>query len=140
MQEAATSNWAERNWRWLIAVGCLTVIASVAAFVFGVMTLVFRLMESSDVYRQALARARQDPALVAALGVPIEDGYFKSGNLNETTDGSGAATMTIPLSGPNGKATLRLDARESHGAWHFSRLGAEVEATHQQIDLLRNAR
>ena len=132
-------NWLQRNWKWLLPSGCLVLVVLTLAFFFAVLFLVFRLMRTADVYQQALDRARHDPALVAALGANIEDGYFMSGNVTENSGGSGSAKMTIPLSGPKGSATLYLVARKSHGAWAFSRLEAEIESTRQKIDVLHGA-
>jgi len=129
-------NWLQRNWKWLVPTGCLTVILAVCAFVFGIVFLVFRLMQSSDVYQQAFDKAQRAPALIEAIGAPVEAGYFMSGSIKEEIGASGRATLAIPLSGPKGKATLYVSATKSRGAWTFSRLEAEIESTGRYIDVL----
>ena len=52
-------------------------------------------MKSSDVYREALARAQQHPQVQAALGTPVEDGWWMAGQINIQND-TGNANITIP--------------------------------------------
>ena len=52
------------------------------AFVGSIVVIVFSAMKSTDVYKEALARAKADPAVVQALGSPIKDGFLLSGNTN----------------------------------------------------------
>ncbi len=44
--------------------------------------IVFSAMKSSDVYKDALAQAKAEPAVIEALGSPIKDGMFVSGSTN----------------------------------------------------------
>ena len=75
-------NWWSRNWKWFVPAGCLTVVVLFAAFVGGIVMLVFGSMKQADVYKEALARAQSDPAVAQKLGSPIEPGMFLSGNIN----------------------------------------------------------
>lgn len=102
------------------------------------LALVFGLMKEADVYGMALERARAHPEVVAALGTPIEEGWIPGGSIN-INGPSGEASMSIPISGPNGAATIYLEARKSAGEWHFSTLVAEIESGGRRIDLLRPA-
>jgi hypothetical protein len=117
----STPNWWSRNWKWLVPVGCLTVLLLIALFVGGIMAFVFGMMKGSDVYAQALEQARASPAVAAAMGTPLEEGLFVSGNWNETGPG-GSAELSIPLSGPKGDGTLYVVAEKSAGLWTFSTL------------------
>lgn len=138
MAEAPNTNWWNRNWKWFVPVGCLSVIILFVAFFALIMTFVFGMMKSSDAYGQALAMARQSPAVVEALGRPIADGYFTSGSINETGP-SGNAELAIPISGPKGSGTIYLEARESAGIWTFSKLVVEIDSSGERIDLLAEA-
>ena len=51
-------------------------------FVGSILVIVFSAMKSTDVYKEALARAKADPAVIEALGSPIKDGFPVSGNTN----------------------------------------------------------
>jgi hypothetical protein len=135
MNTHASPNWWQRNWKWFVPVGCLTTLLIMAASLAVILSLVFGLMKSSDVYAEALARARAHPAVIAALGQPIEEGWFTSGNIR-INGPSGEAELSIPLSGPQGKATILLQARKSAGSWTFSTLVVEVEEGRRRIDVL----
>ena len=66
--------WWGRNWKWFVPTGCLGMLLLAAGFGFFIVTMVFGMMKQSDAYKMALARAKADPRVVAALGSPIEDG------------------------------------------------------------------
>lgn len=95
------------------------------AFVGGILFFVFSLLRSNGAYQGALERARKSPEAIVALGEPMEDGYFMSGNISTSND-SGRASLSIPLSGPKGKGTLRVEAIMQVGVWKFSRLNLVV--------------
>ena len=132
-------NWWTRNWKWFVPVGCLTMAILVAAFVCLIVVIVFSAMKSSDVYREALARAKAAPAVVEALGSPIKDGMFVSGSTN-VNGASGEANLAIPISGPKGEGTLYLAATKSVGVWNYSSLVLEVKKTKKRIDLLHESK
>jgi uncharacterized integral membrane protein len=132
-------NWWARNWKWFVPAGCLTVFVLFVAFIASILLLVFSAMKSSDVYKDALAKAQAEPAVIEALGTPIRDGMFASGSTH--VDGaSGDANLAIPVSGPKGKGTLYVVASKSAGHWNYSILALEVSATKERIDLLHDSR
>ena len=89
-------------------------------------------------YKEALARAKADPAVIEALGVPIKDGFLLSGNTN-VNGASGESNLAIPISGPKAKGTIYVSANKALGQWNYSGLVVEVGQTHQRIDLLRKS-
>jgi len=95
-------------------------------------------MKSTDVYKEALARAKANPAVIDSLGSPIKEGFLVSGNTN-VNGASGEANLSIPISGPNGKGTVYVAANKSLGRWNYSGLVVEIAKTHQRIDLLRGS-
>jgi hypothetical protein len=109
----------------------------VAGFVFFIIAVVFGAMKSSDAYKMALARAKADPRVMNALGSPIQDGFFASGNTN-VSGTSGQADMNVPISGPKGKGTLYFVASKFAGQWTFSKLMVEIADTGQRIDLIED--
>jgi hypothetical protein len=131
-------NWWKRNWKWFVPLGCLSVTFLFLAFVGSILVIVFGAMKSSDVYREALARAKADPAVIEALGSPIKDGFLISGNTN-VNGASGESNLAIPISGPKGKGTIYVSANKSLGQWNYSGLVVEVGQTHERIDLLQKA-
>ena len=129
-------NWWKRNWKWFVPLGCLSVAFLFLAFVGSILVIVFGAMKSSDVYREALARAKAAPAVIEALGSPIKDGFLISGNTN-VNGASGESNLAIPISGPKGKGTIYVSANKSLGQWNYSGLVVEVGQTHERIDLLQ---
>jgi len=134
MPQSPRGNWWQRNWKWFVPTGCLTVLALVALFVVCIVFLVFSVMKSSDAYKIAVARAKSDQRVVAALGTPIKEGMFSSGKTN-VNGPSGEADIAVPISGPKGKATIYAVASKSEGDWSFSKLDVKIDRTGETIDL-----
>ena len=118
-----------------MALGCLSVALAFLAFVGSILVIVLSAMKSTDVYKEALARAKADPAVVEALGSLIKDGFLFSGNTN-VNGASGESNLAIPIAGPKGKGTVYVSANKSLGRWNCSGLVVEVGETHERIDLL----
>ena len=127
-------NWWQRNWKWFVPTGCLTLIVLAVAFVAMIVVVVFGAMNSSDAYKIAVTRAKNDERVVRAIGKPIGEGLFMSGNTN-VSGGSGQADLAIPISGPKGKAKIYAVATKSAGEWVYSKLVVRVESTGETIDL-----
>jgi hypothetical protein len=135
MTELQEQNWWDRNWKWLVPVGGLASLALFAGFIAMIMCLVFGMMKSSDVYRESVAVAQAHRSVQAVIGTPLKEGLFVSGKIN-TRGSSGDADLAIPISGPDGKATIYVVAKKSAGQWTFSTLIVEVKDSGQRIDLL----
>ena len=114
--------------------GCLTLIALALAFVACITVFVFSLLKSTDVYALALQRAKSDARVIAALGTPIKEGWYVAGSTN-VTGGSGEADLSIPISGPKGKATIYTKATKSAGKWSYKQLQVRIASTDELIDL-----
>jgi len=130
-------NWWKRNWKWFVPLGGFTVALLFVVFVGSLLLIVFSAAKSTDVYKEALARAKTDPAVIEALGSPIKDGFLVSGNAN-VNGPSGESNLAIPISGPKSKGTIYVSAKKSLGEWNYSGLVVEVGQTHERIDLLEN--
>jgi Cytochrome oxidase complex assembly protein 1 len=129
-------NWWKRNWKWFVPLGCLSIAVLFVAFVASVVLIVFSAVKSTDVYKDALVRAKADRAVIEALGSPITEGFLVSGNTN-VNGASGEANLSIPIAGPKGNGTIYVAARKSLGQWNYSGLVVEIAKTHQRIDLLQ---
>jgi hypothetical protein len=101
------------------------------------MLIVFSAVKSTNVYKDAFARAKTNPAVVEALGSPITEGFLVSGNTN-VNGASGEANLSIPIAGPKGKGTIYVAAKKSVGQWTYSGLVVEIAKTHQRINLLQS--
>ena len=118
--------------------GCLGTLTLFIAFVVSIAVIVFSAVKSTDVYKDALARARVNPSVIEMIGSPIKEGFLVSGNTN-VNGASGQANLSIPISGPKGKGTIYVAASKSLGRWNYSGLIVEIAKTHQRIDLLQNS-
>ena len=129
-----------RNWKWIVPTGCLGLIVLALALAAGVFFLVVSAVKSSDVYRRALEKARQDPAVIAELGQPISDSWLVSGSV-ETKGRYGHAKFQIPISGPKNSGTVYAEAlkvRDLYGNddWNFETLEVEVKGRPGRINLV----
>lgn len=135
MNSNQTTSWWQRNWKWMVPIGCTGMIALLMLAIGGIVMLAMSMMKSSDAYDQAMNAARGHPELRQALGEPIEDGYFPQGNIS-IEGSSGKADLTIPLSGPKGEARLYVIAEKQAGQWRFLTLEAELKPDGRRVDLL----
>ena len=122
-------------WKWG-ALGCLGVIVLGALGIGALVVIIFGAIKSSDVYKQALARAQNDPRVIAALGSPVTAGFFVGGNVNVTA-GGGNADITFPIRGPKGSGHVRTVATRDSSGWHYKELTA-VTGNGPPINLLES--
>jgi hypothetical protein len=134
--QPARRTWWDRNWKWFVPVGCLSVLVLLAGFVAIVGSIVIGAMRSSDAYKHAVAEARKSPEVVEALGTPLREGLFASGSI-DVKGPYGTASLAIPLSGPKGEGTVYVEAAKSAGEWKYSTLLVEVKENGRRIDLLK---
>jgi hypothetical protein len=127
--------WWQRNWKWFVPVCCLGALALFAVFIVLIAALVFGMIKSSGVYKDALASAQAHPTVVRALGSPIKEGIYVMGSI-KVSGPSGHADLAIPISGPKGKGTIYAVASKHAGHWTFSKLVVEIKGTKERIDLL----
>ena len=65
----------------------------------------------------------------------VETGIFTTGSI-KLNNSSGSADLSIPISGPDGKATLHVVAEKTAGSWTFSTITVEVKGGGERIDLM----
>ncbi len=124
--------WLSRHWRWFVpTIGLAGVLV-----VFGFISVIIAVMRQSDVYQLAVARATASPAVVAAIGTPVKEGFFLKGNIHVSSH-SGQAQLEIPLEGPRASATVYVEATKAHDVWQFDLLTVQVEPAGPRIDLRR---
>ena len=126
--------WWHRRWKLAVALGVVVSLLLLSGFVAAVCSLTFGIMKQSGAYQQAVAAARADSHVVETLGTPIEEGYFVMGQIEMTNNG-GYANLSIPISGPNGAATIYAEAEKSRGQWTFHTLEVMVQDTGEWIHL-----
>jgi hypothetical protein len=106
-----------------------------AAFIFGMMALLFGSMKSSTPYQEAVTAVQANPDAILALGEPIEPGFLLSGSIN-LNNNEGDASLQIPVSGPGGKGTVYVEAEKYDNAWHYTRMELFVDGRAAPIPLL----
>jgi len=130
-------SWIEQHPYAKIALGLLLLFVLMGSFIVILFTIILSSFHGSEVYQQAIARARTDPQVVQELGEPVRPGWLILGELKTSND-TGKADLQIPISGPRGKAQIRAIAEKSEGVWRFSCLQVVVGGK-DPIDLLKSS-
>jgi TonB family protein len=131
-----------RNWKWLVPTGCFGLFVLVVAAVAAIFFFAVSAVKSSEVYRRALEKARNDQAVISMLGQPVSDGLLVQGSIETTMRGEGHAKFQVPLSGPKNSGTLYVVALKVRDLyrdddWHFETLEVEVTGQPGRINLLQ---
>lgn len=111
-------------------------LAIAGGFAALLMIVLFVILGDSDISRMAVAAAESNPIVRQRLGEPIKRGFFTSGNI-ELSGSSGHADLSIPVSGPRGKATIYAVAQKSAGLWKFESLDIAFDQTSARIALVK---
>jgi hypothetical protein len=119
---------------WFVPTGCITLIVLFVAFILGIVLVAFGAMKSSDAYKLAVGRAKSDPRVIEAIGIPIKESWFVSGSTN-VNGPTGKSDLAISIHGPKGPAKIYAVGEKSGGQWEYSKLAVEVEKTGETIDL-----
>ena len=125
----------DRNWKWFVPVACVGGLLAIATFIVMIVMIVFSTIKSSDAYKQAVQTAKNDSRVISAIGAPLKEGLFVTGNIS-VGGSSGQADLAIPISGPKSSGTIYAVASKSVGVWNFSSLVVEVNGSSQRINLL----
>lgn len=132
--EPMKKSWLERHAGWKIPLGCLTLFFLLGVFSLVTISLITTSLRHSDVYKQALHRATINPLVRDLIGDPIKPDWIISGQMN-VNGSTGHADLSIPISGPHGKAVVRAVANKDR-VWRFTYLQVIVPGRSDNIDLL----
>ncbi len=118
-----------------VACGCLFfVVLGILGF-GGIFFFASKILKSNDPYRDSIAAVQSHPDAIAALGEPIKPGFFPSGNIS-TTNGEGEVDLSIPVSGPLGKGTIKVvGSKAAGGAWNYETWQLSVEGSPVPVEL-----
>jgi len=106
----------------------------VVAFARLFLSVFFRGFKSSQVYKEAVARARSNSEVRRELGEPVRPGWWVNGSLR-VSGPSGIARFSTPLQGPAGRAMLHVQAQKVSNRWRFEVLEVAVEGRSERIRL-----
>ena len=123
-----------RNWLWVVPTECLTLIILCFAFAATIAFAVFGMIKSTDVYKNPVLRAKQNPRVGAAIGQPIDEAWYVGGS-TRINGSSGTSDLMIPIHGPKGSATIYVLATKFAGDWHYAKLVVKIGSSGETIDL-----
>ena len=125
-------------WVW-VGLGCGILFVGFIAFCAFIFFVVFGAMRKSEPYQHAIAVAQSDPRVIAALGSPVKESFFFTGETHSESStlggGNGSAKFDIPISGPKGSAMLNVTATKTDGKWFYNRMYVQPK-NGSEIDLL----
>jgi hypothetical protein len=128
-------NWWQRNWKWFVPTGCLTLVALFVVFIIAMFFTVTAMLKKSTPYVDAYAKATSNSYVIEKLGEPIEQSALIQGQISvSTTDG--VADIRIPLKGPKGEGLLHVIGVKTDDTWSYSKMSVYIDATKETIDLL----
>ncbi|MFB9079672.1 cytochrome c oxidase assembly factor Coa1 family protein [Flavobacterium procerum] len=127
-------SWLDRNWKWFVPTGCLSILVLAALFIGGIFFGVTSLMKESDAYKDAIAKAKINKEVIAQLGNPIEGDGMISGNI-QVNDQTGNCNIQIPIKGPKGTGIIFVTGTK-RVKWKYSEMVVYIEKTDDEIDLL----
>lgn len=144
---ARGSRWAWRNrlWRdaeqfrrtqrnWAIA-GLVVWVASIGgcSAIIGSVPLVIK---NSEPYRVSMQSLRGDQRVVDALGEDFSAKFWIGGSLNVDADGTGQASLSIPVKGSKGSGTAIAQAKRFAGTWDIRLLLVQIDGSDAPIVLV----
>lgn len=114
-------------------------IAFTLFLTFGFMLAAFlgpqELIKRSHAVQLAMSAARQNTMVQQAMGTPLEMGWLISGTIG-TSGPSGKADFSIPVRGPEGRATLYFIGEKSFGLWAIKGLVLELDESGERLDIV----
>lgn len=128
-------SWFGRNWGWVLAAAVGLPIMCCGGFGAFTYFTAKKMVESSAVYVDVMARTAMDSRIADALGEPVQPGLPSNSSVKESGD-TGTAELVIPFTGQKGSATLYANATKQGGRWDYSRLEM-VLADGTSIDLTK---
>lgn len=128
-------SWWKRNWKWALPTGgCLLVIIVFAVMVGGAIWGVSNLLTESTPSTVALEKAMQNEEVTSLLGTPIETVGIPAGNVHYE-NGTQSASLSIPIKGPKGEGTIRVDGEGENDTWVYSTMKVLIEQEDSEIEI-----
>lgn len=128
-------NWWDRNWKWFVPTGCLGLLVLFGLFIGGIFFGVTSMMKESDAYKGAMTEVQHNKLVIEKLGSSIESDGMTSGSIN-VSGNAGNCDLQIPIKGSKGTGTVFVVA-EKRGGWKYSEMAVYIDATKEEIDLLK---
>ncbi|MGO4913433.1 cytochrome c oxidase assembly factor Coa1 family protein [Leeuwenhoekiella sp. W20_SRS_FM14] len=128
-------SWWSRNWKWVVPVGgCFTIIIIGIILIGGAIFGFVNKVQNSSGGDEALEIVQNNPAVIEALGEPIEKNGFGSYKVNYT-NGDKTAEALFPIKGPKGEALVELKSAGEDDEILYEIFQVTLENTGEVIDL-----
>lgn len=95
-------------------------------------------IKDTEVYKLAFSRLQASKAIDGALGLPVDQGSFFKGSI-EDGEKSGLAKFSVLVTGAKGRGTFAVDAVKADGVWKFGLLELTPESSINPLNLLLEA-
>lgn len=128
-------SWLNRNWKWFVPSGCLTLLILFGLFIGGIFYEVTSVIKDSDAFKESMTAVQNNKLVVEKLGSPIETDGMVSGNVTSNNNVR-TCDVQVPIKGPKGKGTLFV-VGEKRGKWKYSEMSVYIQNTDEKIDLLQ---
>ena len=122
------SFWGQ-NWRWIVGIGCLSVIMLAALCGLSGYIAVKKAMKTANFIVVAEQRAAANAAVQAQLGTPVKAGPPKMSSFNTYSGTNGSKTaldVTVPISGPKSSGTVHVVADVVNGKVTYKTMEATL--------------
>lgn len=139
--------WFGRNWFWFLPTVILLPLLCCCGGLGALIHLGVGVMFDTPPYQDTIAIVEQDQTIQQEIGTPIDwpEGFMDLVNIENqggtidlsSTNGYMLYTARLPVSGPNGSGTLRIEAESVDGVtWTYMVREFEIDSTGELIDLM----
>jgi len=119
-----------RKRRWplvlVIVVIVLVVLITLVGCLGGLWLFIQRNLRTSGIYKQAIERVSNTPAVTERIGTPLEPRWVITGEVH-IRNASGEADMSIPVVGPDGTCRIHVVGTRSAEQWTIDALEVEFQ-------------
>ncbi len=137
-EQIQRKGWFARNWKWAVPTGgCLLIIVLFVSFAGTLIWGITSMMLDSQAYVDTMEKAKTNTVVIERIGEPIETNGIIKGNINYT-NGYGHAELTIPIKGPKGEATIRVEGGGVEENWTYQTMDVYIYESRETINLLDN--
>lgn len=128
-------SWWQRNWKWFVPTGCLTLIVLFIVFLVIMFFTVTAMIKESTPYVDAYEAATTNSYVIEKLGEPIEQSALIEGQVS-VSDLEGDADLRIPLKGPKGEGILHVIGTKTGETWTYSKMEVKFAGSGETLNLL----
>lgn len=119
-------SWFARNWKWFVPSVVVVLALGFGLFLWGTLRFVNQIFRLSEPYQAAVQKVEQSALVAKRLGQPIQIGAFVSGAVS-TSNTTGHARLSIPISGPLGKGRIIVIAQKFGRRWVYHLIEVQVD-------------